>query len=294
MRQMSAMLCLACLLGLFLARAGHAANDATGDIHLTVTRTGICAAPPPPLVSLLPEPLHAATPRPLIAIIIDDVGVDQKRSARAVAELAPEVTMSYLAYAPHIREQVASAQEKGHPIMLHLPWEPDSAHEDPGPHHLSVTMPEAVLAKNLAANLDGFSGYTGVNNHMGSKFSRYRAGLELVMDELKKRHVFYLDSKTTPRSIAEKVAREKGLPTTHRDVFIDDDNAPAAVAAQIREIERVARCHGSAVAIGHPRDATLAALKAWLPTLQDRGFTLATTESVIDYRAHAAAIASKE
>lgn len=279
LRRATVLSCLICLLALFPAAAGRAALE-TGP----APARSCVAVEPPPLISLLPAPLHPALPRPLIAIVIDDAGVDQKRTARASAELSSDVTLSFLAYAPHIGAQVAAAKKNGHPIMLHLPWEADNPRENPGPHHLSVTMAKSTLEKNLSANLDAFSGYDGVNNHMGSRFSRHRPGLEVVMGELKKRHFFFLDSKTTPRSIGEKVARETGVPATHRDVFIDDDNAPAAVATQLKEIERIARCHGAAVAIGHPRDATLAALKAWLPTLEAKGFAIATVARVIDYR----------
>ncbi|MCE9507581.1 MAG: divergent polysaccharide deacetylase family protein [Alphaproteobacteria bacterium] len=254
-------------------------------IPLQENRPGLT---PLPIISLLPKAIPAPYGRPLIAIVIDDMGVDQKRSERAVRNLKPQVTLSYLAYAPRIRAQVASAKKQGHEIFLHLPWEPDSAHADPGPHHLSVDMPKEQLQQNLLANLGGFDGYVGVNNHMGSKFSRYRAGLETVMAELKKRGVFFLDSRTTPDSIAEKVALEYDIPATRREVFLDHVEKPEFVAAALREVESVALQKGSAVAIGHPKDMTLDALEAWLPTLEAKGFQLAPVTTVIKYRRSAA------
>jgi len=239
---------------------------------------------PPPLISLLPEAIKAPDAKPLIAIVIDDMGVDLKRSERAVKNLKSPVTMSYLAYSPHIGAQVAAAKKQGHEIFLHLPWEPDNAKADPGPNHMSVTMSKEQLQKNLLENLGGFDGYAGVNNHMGSKFSRYRGGIEIVMAELKKRGVFFLDSRTTADSIAEKVAREYDIPATHRDVFLDHVEKPEYVAAALREVEKIALRKGSAVAIGHPKDMTLEALEAWLPALEDRGFQLAPLTTVIKYR----------
>jgi hypothetical protein len=239
---------------------------------------------PLPIISLLPKAIPAPHGKPLIAIVIDDMGVDQKHSARAALNLPSPVTLSYLAYAPHVREQVSAAQKRGHEIFLHLPWEPDSAHADPGPHHLSVDMPKELLQQNLLANLNGFDGYIGVNNHMGSKFSRYRAGLEIVMTELKKRGVYFLDSRTTPNSIAEKVAHEYDVPVTRREVFLDHVEKPEFVAAALREVESIALQKGSAVAIGHPKDMTLDALEAWLPTLEAKGFQLAPVTAVIKYR----------
>jgi hypothetical protein len=238
----------------------------------------------PPLISLLPDAIKPRDIRPIIAIVIDDMGVDVKRSERAVRKLKTPVTLSYLAYAPHVGAQVAEAKKRGHEIFLHLPWEPENARADPGPHHMSVDMPKEQLKKNLLANLNGFSGYAGVNNHMGSKFSRFRTGIEIVMTELKKRGVPYLDSKTTPDSIAERIAREYGVPTTHRDVFLDHVEKPEYVAAALREVEKTALRKGSAVAIGHPKAMTLDALEAWLPTLEAKGFKLVPMTAVIKYR----------
>lgn len=222
--------------------------------------------------------------KPMIAVVIDDMGVNIKGSARATEHLSPAVTLSFLAYARHIREQVKAAQEKGHEIMLHLPWEADNKKADPGPHHLSVDMTSELLQKNLIANLEGFEGYVGLNNHMGSKFSRYRPGLEIVMAELSKRGVFFLDSKTTSTSIAESVARDYGLSTTHSDVFLDHEENPKMVGSSLHEVEAIARRRGSVVAIGHPKKVTLDALEAWIPTLEAKGFQLVPLSRVVTYR----------
>ncbi len=224
---------------------------------------------------------------PMIAIVIDDAGIDVKRSARAVRNLKAPVTMSYLAYARNIREQVAAAREKGHEVILHMPWEADRPTADPGLHHLSVSMSQEQVQKNLKANLDSFEGYVGVNNHMGSKFSRHRAGLEVVMAELKKRGVFYLDSRTTADSIAETVAREYDVPAAQRDVFLDHEENAQMVGSSLQAVEDIARRTGSAIAIGHPKDVTLDRLEAWLPTVEARGFRLVPLSKVIAFRTQA-------
>lgn len=246
------------------------------------------AEPAPVMVSavvdMLPDAIPALYPRPLIAIVIDDVGVDLKRSARTVKNLTAPVTLSYLPYAAHIQQQVETAKAKGHEVILHLPWEPDSEKADPGPNHLSVNMPQEQIQKNLLANLEGFTGYAGVNNHMGSRFSRYRPGLEIVMAELKKRNLFFLDSKTTPDSIAEKVAREYGISSAHRDVFLDHDENSNMVRTSLQEVEDIARRKGSVIAIGHPKDVTLNALEPWLASIEAKGFQLVPLSAVISYR----------
>ena len=212
-----------------------------------------------------------AAHKPMIAIVIDDMGVDLNRSEWAL-DLPPAVTMSYLPYAQRIGEQVKAAKDKGHEVILHMPMQAENGKEDPGPHHISVDMSPAQLEENIAASLDAFSGYDGVNNHMGSKFTAYRPGLEIFMADLEKRHVFFLDSRTTPQTVAEQVAREHHLPTTHRDVFLDDEETAQSVANALNHTEDVARATGSAIAIGHPKDATLASLEVWLATLKAKGF----------------------
>lgn len=245
------------------------------------------------IATLLPEAIpQQQDTRPMIAIVIDDMGVDHKRSARAVEKLPSGVTLSYLPYAKNVQAQVSQARSEGHEIMLHMPWEANRNTADPGPHHLSVGMAPADLEKNLQSDLAGFDGYVGVNNHMGSKFSRDRAGLEPVMAELKKRGVFFLDSKTTGGSLAEKIAQEHGIEATHRDVFLDHDETPTMVGASLQEVEDVARRKGSVVAIGHPKDVTLDKLEAWLPTLEAKGFRVVPVSEVLKKRAAEAATAT--
>ena len=222
--------------------------------------------------------------KPIIAIVMDDMGVDRKKSARVVKNLNPSVTLSFLPYSTNIQEQVDAAMERGYEVILHLPMEPDRKTVNPGPNHLAVGMTKEQIQKNLLVNLDGFSGYVGVNNHMGSKFSRDRTGVEIVMKEIKKRGVFFLDSRTTLHTILRKVAQEHGISVTYRDVFLDHLETPEFVAAALDKVEDIARLRGSAVAIGHPKDITLDALEAWLPEVEAKGFKLVPLSAVLKYR----------
>lgn len=220
---------------------------------------------------------------PRIAIIIDDVGLDRKRSARAL-KLPPEISMAFIPYSPRVQSQVNDARAKGHMILVHLPMEPERKTANPGPDYLGTDLPVDEVRRRVVKNLSAFTGYDGVNNHMGSKFTQDPARVEVLMDEIRSRQVFFLDSKTAPKSIAEKMARGYGIPTSHRDVFIDHYEDAADVKASLREVERIARKYGTAVAIGHPKDDTLDALEAWLPTLAQKGFRLATVGEVIALR----------
>ena len=246
------------------------------------------ALPPPPL----PAPVRH-TQKPVIAIVIDDMGLDRRRCPRAVKNLPAPVTLSYLPYAPHVQQQADAAKAAGHEIMLHMPMEADNPATDPGPHHLSTGMSRFEVLQNATVSLDSFQGYDGVNNHMGSRFTADRAGLEVFMEVLEKRHAYFLDSKTSPDSIAERVAHEHGIPSTRRDVFIDHVETPAFVASALHHIEAIARATGSAVAIGHPKDVTLASLEAWVPTLEAKGFRVVPLSEVVKYRNTAERTAGK-
>ncbi len=223
----------------------------------------------------LPDPISAKKNKPIIAIVIDDMGVNKKMSDYTINKIASDkVTMSYLPYANKIQKQVDKAIKQGHEIILHLPWEPDKISVNAGPNKLLVADNAKTIKKNLLVNLSKFKGYVGVNNHMGSKFSNHRDGIEIVMEELRERDMFFLDSKTIQSSIAEKVAHEYAVPATHRNVFLDHEDGARFVETALREVERIARKNGSVVAIGHPKKATIDGLNKWIPTLKKKGFRL--------------------
>ena len=218
--------------------------------------------------------------RPEIAIVIDDVGVDRRRSAGAI-ELPRAVTLAFLPYAADVADQVRAAREGGHELLVHLPMEAQDNSHDPGPNALTTEIPDGELVARLRWNLDRFGGYVGVNNHMGSRFTRDRHAMEIVMGELKSRGLLFLDSKTVADSLGPELARENGVPFTTRQVFLDNDQNAVEVEARLAEAERVARANGFAIAIGHPHDGTLAALREWLPRVQSEGFVLVPVSAIV-------------
>jgi uncharacterized protein len=222
----------------------------------------------------------AANGQTRIAIVIDDVGLDMGGSRRAVA-LPAFVTLSYMPYATRLHEQTKEAREAGHELLLHMPMEPVGS-ADPGPGALLTGLPQDELRERLDTALASFVGFDGMNNHMGSKFTADKEGMELVIDELQQRHLFFLDSRTSAQSVGFSVARQHGLPAVARDVFLDDDMSPKAVRMQLEQTERVAKHKGAAIAIGHPHPATLQALEEWLPEAQKRGFVFVPIKDLVN------------
>jgi polysaccharide deacetylase 2 family uncharacterized protein YibQ len=221
--------------------------------------------------------------RPLVAIVIDDMGIDRPRSAKVVALPAP-LTLSWLPYARELRDQSRAARQRGHELMLHLPMEPATSGNDPGPGALLTGVAREENARRLEAALGSFDAYVGVNNHMGSRFTTDRPAMESVLARLKERGLLFLDSRTSASSVGDQIANELGMPTAARHVFLDDVMTSENVRAQLAETERLARQQGFAVAIGHPHDATIAALADWLPTLGAKGLVAAPISAVVKRR----------
>ncbi len=217
--------------------------------------------------------------KPLVAVVIDDMGLDRPRSMRVV-DLPGPLTLSYLPYAKELATQTALARLRGHELMVHIPMEPMGS-ADPGPNALRIGMDEVELRQRLVDDLSQFEGFVGINNHMGSRFTATRASMSVVLGELKKRGLLFLDSRTTAQSVGATMAGEMGVPSVSRNVFLDDDMSSDNVAHQLAELERIARKQGYAVAIGHPHDNTIAALASWLPRLRERGFILVPLSTIV-------------
>lgn len=215
-----------------------------------------------------------------VVIVIDDMGPDVAEAKRAIG-LDPNVTLSFLPYARDVRALAALAHASGHELLLHLPMEPVSPSENPGPHALLTELSAPELTKRLDWNLSRFTGYVGVNNHMGSHFTADRADMIPVMEALKARGLVFLDSRTTDATVGRRVAVQVGVPYAERDVFLDNEVDFGAVETQLEKVMAIARKHGLAIAIGHPHAVTLEKLAAWIPTLKRQGITLVPLSKVV-------------
>lgn len=228
-----------------------------------------------------PEPMirHEGEPAKIV-IIIDDMGMDRKRSQRTV-ELPGPLTLAFLPYAPKLDGITQEAMAKGHELIIHMPMEPMDAGLNPGSIALRAGMTDADIDAMLEKAFASFAGYKGMNNHMGSRLTKDEKAMRRVMENLKKHGLFFVDSKTIGSSVASRMAAEAGMKYGDRDVFLDHQDTPEFVRAALRQTERVASKKGFAIAIGHPKDSTINALKEWLPGLKARGFELVPVSAVV-------------
>ena len=216
---------------------------------------------------------------PWIAIVIDDMGPNRANSARAVRLPGP-LTLAYLPYAEGLAAQTERARAAGHELLVHIPMEPMSAAEDPGLNALATTLDGEEIARRLNWALDRFEGYVGASNHMGSRFTADAAAMTGVLDELRRRGLMFLDSRTTARTKGRALAEASGVPFVERDVFLDNELSAAAVGRQLDLAAAIARREGHAVAIGHPHTVTLEVLERRLPELERRGFVLVPVAAI--------------
>ncbi len=219
--------------------------------------------------------------QPVISIIIDDMGKTLD-TGRRVLGLPGPVACAFLPQAAHSRELAGAAHAGGKEVLLHLPMDSvDGRRLDAGAVTLNMTKREFTGAVKAALAAVPYA--QGVNNHMGSLLTRHPGHMLWLMQELR-RHapMFFVDSRTTVATVARQVAGETGVPSTQRNVFLDNTLDRTALEHQFDRLLHLARKHGSAVAIGHPHVQTLALLERRLPRLRRQGIELVPVAKVIE------------
>ncbi len=220
---------------------------------------------------------------PQIVVVIDDAGVDRRRT-RQVIGLPGPLTIAFLTYARQLDKQVKLAAAKGHEIMTHVPMQPINADADPGKNALNTDLHPNEVKSRLLWALNRIPGHVGINNHMGSRYTSHEKGMQLVMAELRTRGLLFLDSRTSRNTVGAKLAKIYQVPHVVRNIFLDHDPKLESIKKQLAELEKVAQKKGYAVAIGHPRDATIEALSQWLPILAEKGLVLVPISAIIARR----------
>jgi polysaccharide deacetylase 2 family uncharacterized protein YibQ len=218
------------------------------------------------------KPIKPVSPEkkrlPQVAIIIDDLGYD-KKIARDLIELSSGLTLSILPHSPFQNSIVRLSKKKGIETMLHLPMEPlEYPNVDPGPGTLLISMTPDELIQQLKINLNAVPDVKGVNNHMGSRMTAESSQLYQIFSVLKKKNLYFVDSRTSAKTLCKPSARLFQIPFAQRDVFLDHQQEARFIRKQIKELIRIARRNGYAVGIGHPHEITYSILRQMLPEMQ--------------------------
>jgi uncharacterized protein len=210
---------------------------------------------------------------PKVAIIVDDIGMS-RGPVDKLLELPAPVTLAVLPGLPYSRYAAEAANKKGWDVMLHLPMEPMESSgymgPDAGEDTLLVGLPKEAIVAKLNKNLSSVPYIKGVNNHMGSKFMENQELVEVVLEEIKRRGLFFVDSQTSAGSVGYKTALSLGMKTGKRDVFLDNSKDPEYVKSQIEKLIERARKNGYAIGICHPYPSTIQVLTEMMPEIGER------------------------
>jgi len=215
------------------------------------------------------------------AIVIDDLGLDLKM-ARKFWELEIPVTLAVLPYQRHSQRVAREALRHGKEVILHLPLQPrDYPEVNPGTGALLVSMDREQIQAEVAQQLDSLPGCVGVSNHMGSLFTEEEGRMRWVLSVLAERHLFFVDSLTTPHSACRCVARDLSVPFAQRTHFLDVEKTEDAIVRQLCCLLDKAVQEGGAIGIAHPSEETLAALPKVSAAFAEKGVRLGPVSDMV-------------
>ena len=219
------------------------------------------------------------SPRPRIAIIIDDIGYHYGQGKRTI-DLPGSITLAVIPFTPNAVRLAELGHRQGKEIMLHAPM----ANASGTPMEagaLSDSMNRENFVRRLRESIDSVPHVSGLNNHMGSLLTQQAQPMAWLMHELKRRKLYFVDSRTSAASVAWQSARKQQLPTLKRDVFLDHERSREFISRQFEHLLKIAKTRGQAVGIGHPYPETLAYLAEVLPKLGQQDIELVSISDIL-------------
>ncbi len=246
----------------------------------TLLLAGFAATGSWPLRALASETEAAQRARAEIAIIIDDIGFSRSRAYNFL-DLGIPITFSILPRITFTRELSDKLYSAGYDIMLHQPMEPVDSSFNPGPGALYTTYQQNEIMAAINYNISEIQNVTGVNNHMGSKFTADQEKMSQALKVVKSRKLFFVDSMTTHLSEGYRTAHRLGISTAQRNIFLDNQIHVPAILIQLEKLQTRALKTGKALAIGHPFPETATALDIFNRRMKKTGVTFVPVSSVL-------------
>ncbi len=208
--------------------------------------------------------------RPRIAIVLDDWGYNLN-NLHSIEEIKYPLTLAVLPNLSYSKRVSEELYQRGFEIILHLPMEPKEKYRLEKDTIL-ISMDEAGIADIIAKDLANIIYAKGVSNHMGSMATTDARTMKIIFKELKKRHLYFLDSFVTTGSSCPLLASKIGLSFTKRGIFLDNSDDPGYIRQQVYKLKAKAKSRGFAIGIGHDRKNTLQVLKKVMPELEKEGY----------------------
>jgi uncharacterized protein len=230
------------------------------------------------------RPFDGSDHRARIAVLIVGLGLSGAASDAAINDLPGAVTLVFNPYAPHLDDWIARARAAGHEVLLSLPMEPtDYPRVDPGPETLLTSLDARQNLERLQWVLTRVTGYVGVVSSAGSRFTTSKGDLLPIFDEIHKRGLMFVDSRTTDQSVAASLAKSIGVPSAVSDVVLDQQASRDAIDQRLQQLETLA--HRNGVAVGITSDVYpvgIERIAVWIPGLAQKGLVLAPVSATAD------------
>jgi hypothetical protein len=220
--------------------------------------------------------------RPKMAIVIDDLGGENHISKELLHWNLP-ITFSILPFTPHSKTLALEAHQRGKEVILHLPMEPHGYPKTkPGEGALLYEMDEEKLLRQLSKDIEAIPYIKGVSNHMGSRLMENPEKLRIILSELKRRGLFFLDNRTTPQTVGLQTAQSIGLRAMERSLFLDHSPSPEEIKEKLERLIQLSLATGKAIGIGHPHPSTLQSIKEIIPKIQEKGIDIVPLSSLME------------
>ena len=225
-----------------------------------------------------PKPNTPAAVKGKLAVVIDDAGRDLE-SQHVYESLGIPLTLAVMPNQVHTRDAALSWYAHGLPVILHQPMESVSGIGMESKVILT-SMGDEEIRSLLKSSLSQVPEAVGINNHQGSKATTDRHTMDVVMNELHHRHLFFFDSRTNSTTAADAAAASYGVPYVRNDLFVDNEADVAAISSMIREAAKRAQKYGTYVIIGHCRPKTAEAFRQMVPQLEKEGIQFVYVSSL--------------
>ncbi len=240
------------------------------------------------------RPYHGDPGAPTIAVVVGGMGLNSTVTQAAIDELPPEVALSFAAYTRDLQVWIDRARAAGHEVLIEAPMEPfDYPNNDPGPHTLLADGTAEENSRRLAWVLSRATGYFGVTNYLGARFSASQDAMRQVFGTLEGRGVAFLHDGAGRRSTIEAAAGATDIEYAVADRILDEDLSPDAIDERLLALEALAIQNGSALGTGFAYPATVEQIRDWAVSLDLRGYQLAPPSAVMARRRLEARLAAE-
>ncbi len=219
----------------------------------------------------------------IVAILIDDIGWDRD-IVEELLDIDAPISFSILPHLPLSGTIAEEINRFDRDILLHLPMEPYGYPDvDPGIGAIISNMTTEDMEYELTKDINSVPYIIGINNHMGSKLTEDEYIMRVILKMIRENDLFFIDSITSSRTVAFKVAKELGLKTAQRKLFLDNTEDIDYINRQIMKLGEIAKKDGSAIGIGHPYKVTAAALREMIPKLREEGIEIVPISIMVEY-----------